>query len=60
MTSFFEMLVTFVASILTPENVTSGANYSLGVFVIGSVALSLFALIFRLITRIKSFALFGG
>lgn len=60
MISFFEMLVRFVAAILTPDNPTSGSSYSLGVLVIGTVALSLFALVFRLITRIKSFALFGG
>lgn len=55
----FSTLFQFFKSIATAGS-ESAANYALFLVLLGSAALSLFALVFRLITRIKSFALFGG
>lgn len=55
----FSTLFQFFKSIATAATGTT-VDYALFLVLIGSVALSLFALVFRLITRIKSFALFGG
>lgn len=55
----FKLLFQFFDSIASAGG-ESAANYSLFLVLVGSSALSLIALVFRLITRIKSFALFGG
>lgn len=39
---------------------SGSSGNAIALFLIGTVGLSLIAIIFRFITRIKSFALFGG
>lgn len=53
----FSTLFQFFKSIAESSG---SASYAIFLVLIGSVTLGIVALVFRLITRIKSFALFGG